>query len=159
MSKVLTTRKPNLASGSRNTAHPNRHLERNGSSACSRIASARAKTAFTPVASLVSHDHVKHGLFYIMFSARASKSPSRTGLLREAHVLPRNSPDGSAIHPYQLFQFFVHFGKRVHGELQILARMRGGDLCANTRGAMRHDRIKEADDVNTFLQHARGELL
>ena len=37
--------------------------------------------------------------------------------------------------------------------------MRGGDLCANTRGAMRNDRIKKADDVNAFLQHARGELL
>src|SRR5437870_9070286 len=37
--------------------------------------------------------------------------------------------------------------------------MRGGDLCADARGAVRHDWIKEADDVNTFLQHSRGEFL
>ena len=78
-----------------------------------------------------------------MFSARASKSPSRTGFLREAHVLPRNSSDGSAIRPYQLFQFFVHFGKGVHGELQILAGMRGRYLGADPRGAMRNDRDKK----------------
>ena len=37
--------------------------------------------------------------------------------------------------------------------------MRGGDLRADARCAVRHDRIKEADHVNAFLQHARGELL
>ena len=37
--------------------------------------------------------------------------------------------------------------------------MRGGDLRADARGAVRHDRIKEADHVNAFLQHARSELL
>src|SRR5512132_2149722 len=37
--------------------------------------------------------------------------------------------------------------------------MRGGNLRADACGAMWNDRIKEADDVDTFLQHARGELL
>jgi hypothetical protein len=37
--------------------------------------------------------------------------------------------------------------------------MRAGDLGANTRGAMWHNRIEEADHVNAFLQHACGELL
>ena len=37
--------------------------------------------------------------------------------------------------------------------------MRGRDLRADARGAVRHDRIEKADDVNAFLQHARGEFL
>ena len=37
--------------------------------------------------------------------------------------------------------------------------MRSGDLRANACGAMWNNRIKEADHVNAFLQHARGELL
>ena len=37
--------------------------------------------------------------------------------------------------------------------------MRGGDLRADACGAMWNNRIKEADHVNAFLQHARGELL
>src|SRR5262249_54862823 len=58
-----------------------------------------------------------------------------------------------------LFQFFVGLSEGVHGKLQIFARMRGGYLRANTRGAMWNDRIEEPDDINAFLQHARGELL
>jgi len=63
------------------------------------------------------------------------------------------------IAPYQLFQFFVHFGEGINREFQVFARMRGGDLRADAGGAMWNDRIKEADHVNAFLQHARGELL
>ncbi len=56
-------------------------------------------------------------------------------------------------------QLFVHLGEGVYREFQVFAGMRCGYLCANTRGAVRHDRIEESDDVNAFLQHARGELL
>ena len=61
--------------------------------------------------------------------------------------------------PLQLFQFFVYLGEGVNGEFQVFPRMRGGDLRANARGAMWNNRIKETDHVNTFLQHARSELL
>src|ERR1700686_4675518 len=61
--------------------------------------------------------------------------------------------------PLQLFQFFVRFGERFDREFQIFARMCGADLRANARGAVRHDWIEKADDVNAFLEHARGELL
>ena len=37
--------------------------------------------------------------------------------------------------------------------------MGSGNLRADPRGAMRDDRIEEADDVNAFLEHAGGELL
>src|SRR4030095_368733 len=37
--------------------------------------------------------------------------------------------------------------------------MGGGDLRANACGPMWNDRIKEADHVNAFLQHAGSELL
>src|SRR5437899_10295633 len=37
--------------------------------------------------------------------------------------------------------------------------MRGRDLRANARGALRYDRIEKANYVNAFLQHARSELL
>src|SRR5213082_449608 len=39
--------------------------------------------------------------------------------------------------PLPLFQFFVHFGKGVHREFQIFARMRCRHLCADPRCAMR----------------------
>ena len=48
-------------------------------------------------------------------------------------------------------QFFVCFCEGVHGEFQIVSGMRSGDLCADTRGAVRHYRIKKADDVNAFV--------
>ena len=70
-----------------------------------------------------------------------------------------NLSDGSAIRPYQLFQFFVDLGEGVNGEFQVFAGMGCGDLRADTRGAMWNNRVKEADHVNSFLQHARGELL
>src|SRR5260370_38029509 len=57
------------------------------------------------------------------------------------------------------FQFVVRFGEGVDGEFQIFARMRSRDLRADPRGAMRHDRIEEANDINAFLQHPRRELL
>ena len=37
--------------------------------------------------------------------------------------------------------------------------MSGGDLRADTCGAVRHDRVKKADNVNAFFQHSRGEPL
>src|SRR4030095_2674148 len=37
--------------------------------------------------------------------------------------------------------------------------MRSGNLRANACGAVRNDRIEEADHVDAFLQHARGEFL
>src|SRR5260370_41454039 len=59
----------------------------------------------------------------------------------------------------QLFQFFVGFGERFDRKFQILSRMRGADLGADTRSAVRDHRIEKADYVNAFLEHARGELL
>ncbi len=61
--------------------------------------------------------------------------------------------------PLQLLQFFVYLRERVDGEFQVFARMRGGDLRADACGAMWNNRIKEADHVNAFLQHAGSELL
>src|SRR6267154_2957787 len=61
--------------------------------------------------------------------------------------------------PLQLLQFLTYFGEGLNREFQVFARMRGGDLRANACGAMWNDRIKEADHVNSFFQHARGELL
>ena len=57
------------------------------------------------------------------------------------------------------FQLFIHFSEGVCGEFQVFARMRGGNLRADARGAMRHDRIEKANHVDALLQHARGELL
>src|ERR1700745_3643537 len=37
--------------------------------------------------------------------------------------------------------------------------MRGGNLRADACGAMWNDRIKEADHIDAFLEHARGEFL
>src|SRR6267154_4751614 len=61
--------------------------------------------------------------------------------------------------PLQLFLFFVYLGERFDGKFQVFARMRGGDLRAHARGANWNNRIKETDHVDTFLQHAGGELL
>src|SRR6266481_4919306 len=61
--------------------------------------------------------------------------------------------------PLQLFQFFVHLGERLNREFQVFARMRGGHLRADARGAMGNNRIKETDHVDAFLQHPRSELL
>ena len=61
--------------------------------------------------------------------------------------------------PLQLFQFFVYLGERVDGKFQVFARMRGGDLRADACRAMWTNRIKKADHVNAFLQHAGGEFL
>jgi len=57
------------------------------------------------------------------------------------------------------FQLFVHFRERINREFQVFVRMRGGHLRADARGAVWNDRIKEANHVNAFLQHARSELL
>jgi hypothetical protein len=59
----------------------------------------------------------------------------------------------------QSLEFFIYLRERINREFQVFARMRGGDLRADARGAVWNDRIKEADHVNSFLQHARGELL
>ena len=58
-----------------------------------------------------------------------------------------------------IFQLFFYFGECVQGEFQVFAGMRGGDLRADARGAVRHDRIEKANHVDALLQHARGELL
>ena len=55
--------------------------------------------------------------------------------------------------------FLVHLRERINRKFQVFARMRGGYLCADARGAMWDDRIKEANHVHAFLQHARSELL
>ena len=59
----------------------------------------------------------------------------------------------------QLFQFSVYLREGVDGKFQVFARMRGGDLRADACGAIWNNRIKEADHVNSFLQHAGSELL
>src|SRR5207237_9224854 len=56
-------------------------------------------------------------------------------------------------------QLFVCLRESVDRKSQVFPRMRGTDLSANAGGAMRHPRIKEADCVDTFRQHAGGELL
>src|SRR5882762_11894456 len=47
--------------------------------------------------------------------------------------------------PLQLLQFLIYFGEGINREFQVFARMRGGDLRADARGAVWNDRIKEAD--------------
>jgi hypothetical protein len=37
--------------------------------------------------------------------------------------------------------------------------MRGGNLGAHARGAVRHDRIEEPNHINALLEHAAGEFL
>src|SRR5204863_4371026 len=61
--------------------------------------------------------------------------------------------------PLQLFELFVHFGEGVDRKFQVFAGMRSGHLRANTRSAVRHDRIEKPDHINAFLQHSRSELL
>jgi hypothetical protein len=56
-------------------------------------------------------------------------------------------------------QFFGYLGEGVDGKIQVLSRMRSGDLRAHARGAMWNDGIKETDNVNAFLQHPCSELL
>src|SRR5205814_1152041 len=53
----------------------------------------------------------------------------------------------------------VRFREGVDGEFQIFAGMGGGNLGADTRGAVRHDWVEKTYHVNTLLEHARGELL
>src|SRR5438270_14001564 len=56
-------------------------------------------------------------------------------------------------------KLFVCFSESVNGELEILARMCRAHLRPHSRGAMRHYRIEEANNVNAFLQHAGRKLL
>src|SRR5690348_7194288 len=44
-----------------------------------------------------------------------------------------------------------HFLKTLHGELEILPRVRGGNLHADARLALRHHGIGEADHVDALL--------
>src|SRR4030095_8114116 len=68
--------------------------------------------------------------------------------------LPRASSIGA-----ESFKFVVHLGERLCGKLQVFARMRGGDLRTHASGAVRHNWVKKADDVNAFLKHSRSEFL
>src|SRR5262249_21379164 len=56
-------------------------------------------------------------------------------------------------------QLFVRLRKGVDGELQVFAGMRRAYLRPHPRRTMWNYRIKEADNVNPFLQHPGGELL
>src|SRR5439155_14064183 len=84
-----------------------------------------------------------------LFACFASDSASSR---RHGRIVQRSSLSST------LFQLFVRFGERFHCKFQVFARVRGADLGANARGAVRHDRIKETNYINTFVEHARGEL-
>jgi hypothetical protein len=84
---------------------------------------------------------------------------SRFGRFASTAASTAELSDGSVIVSTSLLQFFVHFRERVHCELQVFTGMRGRHLGTNARRAVWNDGIKEANDVNTLLQHTRGEFL
>src|SRR5215217_594266 len=55
-------------------------------------------------------------------------------------------------------QFFADLGEGGDGAIELLARVRSGQLRADARLALRHDGIREADDVHAFVQQAACEL-
>ena len=55
-------------------------------------------------------------------------------------------------------QFPLHVRERLNGPLQISGGMRRRDLGADARLPLRHDRIREADDVDALRKHRVGEL-
>ena len=93
-------------------------------------------------------DHVKHG--------SCSGGRAARNILSRHGCLYSNLLALEILRPVSALR---HLRECVRREFQVFARMRGGDLRADTRGAVWNDRIKEADHVNAFLQHARGELL
>src|SRR5688572_11673709 len=55
-------------------------------------------------------------------------------------------------------QFFADLGERCDGAVELLAGVRGRQLCADACLALRHDRIREADDVHAFVEQAAREF-
>src|SRR4029453_4371353 len=56
-------------------------------------------------------------------------------------------------------EFRLHRAESLDREFQILARVRGADLCADAGLALRHHGIKEPDDINSPREHGFGEAL
>ena len=51
----------------------------------------------------------------------------------------------------------LHLAKLGDGEFQVLLRVGGGDLRADSGLALWHDGIGKADDIDAFLEHGVGE--
>ena len=66
-----------------------------------------------------------------------------------AACVPRHCADSLKKCP--LLQLLIYLGEGVNRQFQVFAGMGGGDLRADTRGAVRNDWIKEADHVDAFL--------
>src|SRR5919199_2933239 len=54
---------------------------------------------------------------------------------------------------------FAHARERIDRAIDVLARVRRGELHANSRLTLRHDRVAEADDVDALVEEIARHLV